>query len=451
MTNSFKNIEPLVATIEHLATTPEQYCSTAHQRNQVTTALNGQLSKTLRDVVPLATLQEFGAFFTSDSMADQLIADLTDQEIAKRSVFDPACGGGNLLLAYARRLPLQATLSATVETWGRQIFGYDIQSEFIRSTRARLVLLAFQRGYEHFGNSFFDDALYDLSSTFPNLQTCDALEAHWPSADVTLLNPPYNRVPVDEECKWATGRVSHAAKFMIKAANNTIHSAIVRAILPDVLRAGSNYRAWRNNIAATARVSGIRILGQFDTDTNVDVFLLSLESKSNGDHCIEAQETTHWSQNPSLSYLSNSGVVGDLFKVSVGRVVPHRDKEIGTEFPYLHAKALAPWGIVGAIDHRRKFTGVTFNPPFVVIRRSSRSSDKHRAVATIIKAASSKGSNIAVENHLIVVQPKSGLLRDCQKLLKILQLNETSQWLNERIRCRHLTVSAVENIPWWNL
>jgi hypothetical protein len=27
----------------------------------------------------------------------------------------------------------------------------------------------------------------------------------------------------------------------------------------------------------------------------------------------------------------------------------------------------------------------------------------------------------------------------------------TTTWLNERIRCRHLTVGAVRDLPWWNL
>jgi hypothetical protein len=39
-------------------------------------------------------------------------------------------------------------------------------------------------------------------------------------------------------------------------------------------------------------------------------------------------------------------------------------------------------------------------------------------------------------------------LRDCEKLVQVLRRESTTEWLNERIRCRHLTVSAVADIPW---
>ena len=54
-----------------------------------------------------------------------------------------------------------------------------------------------------------------------------------------------------------------------------------------------------------------------------------------------------------------------------------------------------------------------------------------------------------VDNHLIILKPKSGLLRDCKTALQILKDQRTDDWLNESIRCRHLTVKIVKQIPVW--
>ena len=54
---------------------------------------------------------------------------------------------------------------------------------------------------------------------------------------------------------------------------------------------------------------------------------------------------------------------------------------------------------------------------------------------------------IAVENHMIIASPKSGKVEDCIALLNILKSRETNDFLNNRIRLRHLTVSAIKDIP----
>ncbi|CAM4142931.1 hypothetical protein DEMA109039_08745 [Deinococcus marmoris] len=412
----------------------------------VSNALNGQLSKTLRDVVPISTLHAYGAFFTSDSMADKLIEDLTDEQIMQSRVFDASCGGGNLLLAYARRLPVQRTLNATVLAWGEQIYGFDIQPSFIRSTRARLVLLAAYRGSDLYGDDFFADSREVMEQPFPHLRVCDALNVDWPHAEITLLNPPYNRVQSLPGCTWATGKVSQAANFIVKALEKSRPGDLVHAILPDVLRAGSNYRSWREEISQSARIAHINILGQFDADTGVDVFRCIFEQSA---EILERR--SFWPSNVNDIHLDMQTKLGDFFDISVGRVVPHRDKEVGKEYPYLHAKVLEPWAVIRADKEFRRFTGTTSQPPFVIIRRSSRSSDSYRAVGTVVRRAGSENTTIAVENHLLIVRPKSGLLRDCKELLKRLKMQQTNDWLNERIRCRHLTVGSVRDLPWWDV
>jgi hypothetical protein len=129
----------------------------------------------------------------------------------------------------------------------------------------------------------------------------------------------------------------------------------------------------------------------------------------------------------------------------VGAVVPHRlKKNEGSFCPFLHAKGLPFWGVSKPGNERVAFAGTTFRPPFVAVRRTSSPSDRHRALSTIIRGP----RLVAVENHLVVCIPKSGGLRACERLLKILQRPSTDAFLNERIRCRHLTVGVVREIPW---
>ena len=54
---------------------------------------------------------------------------------------------------------------------------------------------------------------------------------------------------------------------------------------------------------------------------------------------------------------------------------------------------------------------------------------------------------VAVENHLIVVKPKNSSLSDCKKLMNILRSENTNNFLNKRIRLRHLTIQMVKDIP----
>jgi len=55
---------------------------------------------------------------------------------------------------------------------------------------------------------------------------------------------------------------------------------------------------------------------------------------------------------------------------------------------------------------------------------------------------------VAVDNHLIVVSPHDGSRATCDSLLPVLRHPDTSEWLNDRIRCRHLTTGSVGGIPW---
>lgn len=54
---------------------------------------------------------------------------------------------------------------------------------------------------------------------------------------------------------------------------------------------------------------------------------------------------------------------------------------------------------------------------------------------------------VAVENHLIVLKPKDGRYSTCRWLLKALKSPAVTEWLDIRIRCRHLTVGALGEVP----
>jgi hypothetical protein len=58
---------------------------------------------------------------------------------------------------------------------------------------------------------------------------------------------------------------------------------------------------------------------------------------------------------------------------------------------------------------------------------------------------------VAVENHLLVLTPVGGSLAACRDVLARLKDDRTDRWLDERIRCRHLTVGAIQELPWWEI
>lgn len=413
------------------------------KRHAVESALNGELSKTLRKVVKPEILQQYGAFFTGEAMADALLADVNSHEIPHVGVYDAACGGGNLLLAYARRLKVKSTLRSTIAYWGNILKGTDIHEELARATKARLVLLAAIRGMDEYGREFLRDGIANIQETFPFVTHGNSLLTEWPGAALIILNPPFNLAPVNEACRWATGRASQAALFMEKCLQEAIPGTIIKAILPDVLRSGSRYRRWRMLVETYADIKHLEVLGQFDSQTNVEVFALTMVAKRHPNR-------TDFNWLP-ISDVLDAVTIGDRCTVQVGRVVPHRDAQEGPEYPYFDVNNLPKWESIEPSQSRRRFMGNTFLPPFILIRRNSRATDAFRATATLIKPnPANPDEQVAVENHIIVVKPMSGKLSDSEQLLSVFKDARTNNWLNQHIRCRHLTVSAIQSIPWWN-
>lgn len=397
---------------------------------RVHAALNGQAGVELRLAAPLETRRKFGAFFTGTELGAKLIG--CGAGFSPRSVFyDPTCGMGDLLIAAARRLPICKSLPKTLKQWGQQLSGTDLHPEFIEGARTRLVLLARQRhkSDERLQNS---DAAF-----FPNIRVANGLkqDALFSRATHLLLNPPFGQVAAPAGCSWAGGRITEAAAFVIAALEQAKPGTQMLAILPEVLRSGSFTEHWRRHVSRLAEVHTVQPYGIFDDSADVDVFLLRLKRRT------ETQNSSShvW----TLTDAGDTSTVGDFFDVHVGRVVPHRDAESGPLRRYIHPRNIDTWVEVTRIKDRRHHEGLAYTPPFVVLRRTSRPGHPYRAAATVILGK----KPVAVENHLIVCEPHDKSADTCRALMEKLHTQSVNDFLDQRIRCRHLTVGAVAEIP----
>ncbi len=425
--------EPYAITLEQLARASVQ-TGPQLQKEEIAEALNGGPGRALRRFVPLEQRRKKGAFFTSPDLANQALGGFLNGPTNQVTFLDPACGAGDLLISCSRFLPVADCLEATLALWGKCLIGYDLQAEFVRASKARLVLAAIARGVRA------RNLELDLNQLFPLLSVRNALKNLGRLNSVThiVLNPSFYMTNAPQECCWAMGKVSTAAVFLENCLCKAVPGTKILAILPDVLRTGERYEKWRERISSLASIDKLVVFGQFDPWTDIDVFFCHLTAGNS------AGPRPQWW---NIGYESGPSIsVGDLFNVHVGAVVPHRDPETGKTHPYIHSRRLPRWETIRTISEHRRFSGTLFSPPFVAVRRTSRPGDISRAIGTILEGS----QPIAVENHLLVLQPKDGSLKTCRKLLAVLRMSEASQWLDQRIRCRHLTVSSLRELPWWS-
>jgi hypothetical protein len=432
-----ESFNPYVRELEQLASQALHSGSLAPPvQERAAAALDGQTTEMLRSLVPLPVRRRAGAFFTGMALAKLALEPISAKISSASKAFDPACGVGDLLIAYARHLPLERDLLETVQAWGEQLHGSDVHPEFVRAAKARLTLFAAIRGAS--GSRNRQPSVHE---TFPHVSVGDGLSIAGPDTGSihVLLNPPYAKIAIPPECEWGSGKLSAAALFIDHWLSTSRPGAHVTAILPDVLRTGSLYGKWRANVESRAKIELVQVVGAFDDKADVDVFVLQLTVGSS-----DCKQSVSWWRTSAETARSH---VGDRFRVYVGPVVPHRHADDGDRYPYLHAKLMPPWQTIDAQDtERRRFQGRTFTPPFVAVRRTSSPHDRHRAIATVVDGR----LPVAVENHLLVLEPRDGTLETCQALLKMLHDERTTSWLNDRIRCRHLTVGALSEVPWWD-
>jgi hypothetical protein len=402
----------------------------------VRAVLNGQPNLKLRALVPANVRRSIGAFFTGGKLAGRLTRPYSRFDSRRMRIIDPACGAGDLLIACAQKLRTGRTLAETLESWGQQLYGFDLHSEFVRAAKIRLCLTAASR---HTPEQL--ERITSFEGLFPGITVADGLAGSIADIGAThvVLNPPYHKRQILKNCQWATGSVSSAAVFLDACLQGTNPGTQISAILPDVLRTGSFYAKWRSHIEASARIEAVTTYGAFDSFTDADVFILRLIARG-----TVSQHRASWWRSATAGYRER---MDDKCEIHVGPVVPHRNSGLGPWRPYLCARTLPKWKKFCADRApKKRYAGRTFAPPFVVVRRTSTPRDKKRAVATVITGT----AEVAVENHLLVVKPRRRSLIECNSVMRIMRAARTDEWLNKRIRCRHLTVKALRELPWWS-
>ncbi len=407
-----------------LALPDEEYLSRAED---VTSALTDGPSLALRRLIHKEARQSAGVFFSSPSLAGELVERCRDSWTGSSVVLDPACGAGDLSVPAA--IALAPVVAGELDA---HIVGRDLHEHFVDTTRLRLLLAARsgQLGSKH------AVAAVSPAKRYPALAVGSGLGSDlcFNSATHILLNPPYHPTVAPPGCGWASGRITSAALFLLHALNRAQQGAHVHALLPDSLRSGDRYRRWRQAVDSVADVHDITPLGRFDPYTDVDVFALSAVVASKGSD----RHGRTWTPVPSASTIDRA------FEISVGSVVNYRDPLLGPNCAYAVARDLPAWSTVDMITKRRPFNGRLHTPPFVLVRRTSSPSERFRARATVVLGPEA----VAVDNHLLVMAPRDGSVDTCLEALKVLQSEKTNEWLNQRIRCRHVTVDALAKVPW---
>lgn len=395
--------------------------------------LEGEESLAAERLIPQAERSKHGIFFTPNEIVHDLVLRFENEIFDGSTFFDPACGAGNLLLGIARRLNLEHTFDETVDAWSRRFGGCDIDAAFVRAVKLRLIFLA---AYRHGLPEISENYLEILVSRFKHFSVGDYLSGNYGADfDCVIANPPFSHVVINGDCSWSSGRTQLAAVFIDKILQQGKPGQRLIAVLPDVLRSGTRYDRWRRSIEQRTKGGHATTYGRFTADVDVDVFFLDAISSTAND----AAELISWI--PERAAVDGRTKLGDLYNVSVGPVVPFRLTGEGEESPYITAKNCPADGEVSNTTKIR-FTGRKVPTPFVVVRRTSNPSDRRRLITTLVTCS----EPVAVENHLIVMRPKDQTLGSCRYLMERLRAEDAANQINEKIRCRHLTVRSIKDI-----
>lgn len=372
-------------------------------------------------------MKNAGTFFTGQALSTRLISGIKSTINKKSLILDPTCGTGNLLIEASRQLEIKKSLKETLTKWGKQLAGYDINSSFVDATKLRIILEAISRG------AIKDCSIDEAIPLLDKIQTKDTLKItkkELKNVTHIIMNPPFANWKLDNQDYFSNGTINAASVILIHYIRGMPEGCYINAILPDVIRSGSRYMKARffcsENIAAKCS-----IWGRFNKKTNVDVFILS-GKKVRENNVIQWHKEANKESSLSSRYL-----------IRVGPLVSYRDKEEGPLVPYLHQKNSPQGKVITRISEKRKFKGKLYTPPFVVIKRTSSPKDNPRASSTLILGK----KPIAVENHMIIIKPLSECLDECLRIIYILEKKSTTDFLNDRIRLRHLTVKALGEIP----
>jgi SAM-dependent methyltransferase len=371
-----------------------------------------------------------GVFFTPGELSKLAVSKIGF--LPSGNIFDPACGTGNLLVEVADSFDASGSLSECLHRWNEKLYGLDINYEFVRLAKKKIVSLALSKG----ALPVCGVNLIDAMSMLSNIKVGDFLAEYSSYAGVidnVIMNPPFCPVDTPENIKWTSGKSNAAALFMAYAVDIMPVGGKILGILPDVLKSGSRYEAWRCEVFNPVKPM-VEDFGSFQKDVQIDVFILS---------GIKTSELTPELRESSDETRERLHVLADKFSVSVGPVVPHRDPLVGVEAPFAHAKILPPWSTVTQLAERILHPGRKVSCPFVAVRRTSSPKDRFRVVGTIVNCEEA----VAVENHIISVCPKDGTMEACVSLLELFRSSAVNDYINSKIRCRHLTVGVIKGLP----
>ena len=421
-------IDKLKVELEIFPSTPKELWNEIATKN-----VNGFAADELRRLVSIETRRHYGAFFTDSLLAKKVLQFLKLSFNKDSFIYDPACGAGNLLIAisnYVEELNIDLK-------WENHLLGTDIHDEFVEATKLRLITNCILKQT----NLSFSEYELERDKKYSIIKSNGLFKNEfYEKATHIFVNPPFNQIIADEKLNWAKGKVSAAALFIDKIIQNSNPGVSITAILPDVLRSGSRYEKWRSMVEKECKIEKIKLLGQFDKYADVDVYAIQLTKRKS------IRLITNKSNSEKVENANQTQTLKDMFDICVGPVVDNRDPHQGKSLGYIVSKGLEDWHEKKEVTLNRKHKGKSFNSPFVVVKRTSRMTDLSRAKSTIINI----NGPVYVDNHLIILKPKSGKLQECLKILKLLKDQRTNDWLNKTIRCRHLTVKIVSNIPLLN-
>ncbi|MFL6585503.1 MAG: hypothetical protein ACJ8GV_01260 [Luteimonas sp.] len=396
-----------------------------HRKKLYLSAIDGRLTADVYARLDRGSRRTTGIFFSGKEWASVLAEKIPKGKWIR--YIDPSAGTGDLLIEVAKRFRKKDTVNETLRRWSERLVAVDLEPEFLRILWLRLVSLAMVK-HKEFRKPGLEVFLVPRGFRAADfLRTDIALVA----GDCVITNPPYQRINHPGGINGG-GSKSAAAFHLEKIARASPKGVAFVALVPDVLRCGRNYQKFRYFLSEIIPNLVIESYGKFSCGVDVDVAIFS------GVVGKKAVIQTESSQSAG-----SAEKISDFYKVSVGAVVPHRDTEDGALRPYIAARSLQRWGVLKDAFRWAAYDSKDVSGPFVVIRRTSSPSDKKRAVATVIDV----GRPVLVENHLLVVHPLNGGLSECLELIRSLEDPRTDDWLNKNMRCRHLTVGAIKEMP----
>lgn len=397
----------------------------------VSDLMNGHATDFVYSTLSLADRRKHGIFFSGPAWAKKI---LSGQKMARWQRFiDPSVGVGDLLIEVCNYLPLEGSPSKTIEDWAGRLVAIDLRKSFLDIAWLRIQALAVHR-HSVEKNQTSDFVFRGLPKNFI---VGDALtiDLNLRQYDCVVMNPPYQRIIAPTKSIVGKGKRSAAALHLEHVILQAPPGVGVFALVPDVLRSGSSYERFRREFREIADVSSFDPFGAFGIQADIDVAILAATTKApTCENQVVKMESTQDKK------------VGDFFDVSVGPVVPHRTPITGKMYGYLTAKNAVVGKDISLPEEFASYACRVEKGPFVIVRRTSSPSDRKRARSTLVTYS----KELLVENHLLILKPKDKKVSTCRALLRVLNDQSTDMWLNKFIRCRHLTVGSLKQLPWIN-